>query len=165
MPKILYYPSTDMNLKPLSAPMPYDAVGRIPPAVANRNTGEMEELPNYWPEGRTGVYLGMEESGTTPVKNLSGVYQKTGRVQILGIPEGQQGNTATLTGSRLFSITRDPKVQPEGHLGDNKGTPEVHPGDTNHTDTLITPSTMSTNTHTTEQPSKGAMALKNGITI
>ncbi len=57
---------------------------------------------------------------------------------------GNRGTLATLTGSTIFSITKDAKGHPEGKLGDNKGTPEGHLGDTNHTDTLITQSTMST---------------------
>ena len=133
-----------MILNPFSAPLPYDAGVHIPTTAANRHTGKMEGLPHYWPEGRAGVHRGLEEGGTTFEKSLSGVYQKPKKGQICGNPEGQQGNTATLTGSMLFSITKDAKIQPEVHLGDNKGTSKVHPGDTNHTDTLITPSTMST---------------------
>jgi len=55
-----------------------------------------------------------------------------------------RGTLATLTGSTIFSITKDAKGHPEGKLGDNKGTPGGHLGDTNHTDTLITQSTRST---------------------
>jgi len=141
-----------MILNPLSAPLPYDAGVRIPTSAANRHTGKMEALPHLRPEGRAGVYRRQGEVGDTfekayqvPIRYLS----KAKKGQICGNPEVQQGNTATLTGSRLFSITKDAKVQPEVHLGDNKGTSKVHPEDTNHTDTLITPSTMSTiHTHT-----------------
>jgi len=73
-----------------------------------------------------------------------------------------RGTHATLTGSRLFSITQGAKGQPEVHLGDNKGTSEVHPGHTNHTDTLITQSTRSTK-HTHNKATRASEPIRGRI--
>jgi len=70
--------------------------------------------------------------------------ERMGGCKLAVIQRDNRGTHATVTGSRLFSFTQDAKGQPEGKLGDNKGTSEGHPGDTNHTDTLITQSTRRT---------------------
>jgi len=104
-------------------------------ASANRHAGEMEGLPHDLPEGRADFYRRLGEGGTKLEKSYQVSIIRLEKCKFRAFQRGNRGTPATLTDSRLSSITNNTKGQPEVHLGDNKGTSKVHPGHTNHTDT------------------------------
>ena len=124
---------------------------RNPSLVRSRNRARAKTKfilparpPARSPEGRADFYRRLGEGGTKLEKAYQVSIIRLEECKFRAFQRGNRGTPATLTDSTIFSITNNDKVQPEVHLGDNKGTSEVHPGHTNHTDTLITPSTMST---------------------
>ncbi len=137
-----------MNLKPLSAPLPYDAGVHIPTTAANRHTGKMEGLPHHWPKSRAGVYRGMEKCRNPFRDGISARQKKLLGCRFATFRGTSKGTVATLTDSRIFSITS------KSGTGTATTQQQTRNGQatTNHTDIQNVLSTI--HTHTTEQPSR-----------